>query len=991
MGFIGKVLTFLTYSSLTFAFKVPLDCSDATFLETKERKVTEIICKLHEGPIDRDVKRQYSKILNRIYENQTENYLNELKIKAVKELLDKKLESLKTYPELCSVYSEDSRYKHKNIYTPQDVIKDNHPYAPCFSEDDSKMNDVYKQHYAAKTNFCNSSSKKKDLEKEKRSYKKIQVLMNLVRLKYLENIRKRKTLGLKKQLEIIEDSFERRVSNSSFERQYNGASACIDNNVFTALKELIDKKQVITSSDFKKCPVFLRENSALVDSLISTSKAIEDNEFVLNTIRTKSPLLYSAGKKNSFTGSLEEVKTPLAKQAEKFLATPRGEIFLSDMYQQIQSGVTDPSLFNKHKKFFEEFKEDENLSQKYKAQVFDSVISMGKQMSGICESNGKYLPLHPEYVDSYFSQNGEYTSNEFLKDETSLQNIQCQALFDAQDSLNSNTSLILGGAALVGGALLAIPSGGSSLIAAFSITAGMGLTGLGIKETIDLGENSATTDAMYNLNYTSLDEVIKAKEEYNLGLRLSAADVALGIFDIGALVKIIKKAPPMNSQPPSGIFSKEVLELDDLYASYQEKMFKKISKYEKVARKQLKRHGPPPGHKEYEKSKLALLNQLVRNDPDIQKESEEFLKSLTIKYIDSGMPAYITKSEQGNHILEFDVKNFSGNSKMVKLIRRYQRLYPEYDLSQMLRYDPLDGLLKGYLGVFDTSGFLDIGFYPIISNSENILDTNMMHELRHASFNIQRERGNQSIFDVRYTSNEGLLQPNDLYGYTHDMSAEEVYNNIKMLKDSRRNIQIHLSNDDLARALAETDETLDIVKVIRQLSNSAIKHSKSVDEQLDQVLKKVSHAIDNDLPAKKLFVDLKSEFGFEVTKLKKGATIFNIQNKDGIQISSQIVDNKLLQMVEKPENFNSLQVKQAFKDAISSFKQQNQELVEKLESKDKQVEILEKALDDKKDYYKRDSNNNMSISDKLLELINDVTNDKRKKKSLDNTIPPTIK
>lgn len=949
MRFFLKTLFIFIFIFSSYSYNIPVTCTDEDSENFIHNNAIILMCENHKGPMDKEVLRSYRRLYRKLIEKRIPSYLAELKEKTIKDLLDKQYQSLRLYPELCTVFGHDS------IYNPTDIKKSIHPYSPCFTQGDSAMSEIYLKHYKKKESFCSSSRIENE---DKIKDKKIEILVNATKVAYLNDQVTKKTIQFKKLLEIIEDT-------PDVEKRYNGASACIHNRVFKDLRLKIEQNRDVIYNDFKKCNVFARENKSTVEALISISNSLKEINNKLNNVKARSPLFYSYESNSIVSGSLKIVETKLLKDTLDYINGPNGLALKNEVYDLIELKKDSIENNDSFKNAIDNFVSDKTVETSFKSEILNSTLAINKQMSGICKSDGKYLPLYPDLVQSYFSLEGKTTDNDFLKDETNLGELQCLSLLEAQDDLSGSTSLILGGVALTGGLLLAIPSGGTSLMAAYSVAAGAVLTGIGISETYNLANNSVTAEGLHQLTYTTIDEVLEAKEEYNIAKRLSVLDTALGFIDIGLLSKVAKASPRLKARVPP----RKLSEVEKSRQTFVNSVRDRAEELKEDMLKMLSRDGPVDEETIDEIENTVAV--LLKNDPKTNEITLTHLKEMSVKYSEKGIPTYIDKLKDGSLILRFDTKNIRGSSRLAKLIRRYQRMYPEYDLSEMISHNPLYTVSNNLNGFFNTNdNILDIGFNSLVSLDNDLLDTVMLHELRHASFNIKRKRGQSSIYDISYHSKEDNLQSIDDFGYTSYMSSEEIYNNKKMIRDARKNINKFLRDGDINKAKSLYDSALSRLQRIKTLQESAIKHSKSAISSSDDLIVAIKEARESGVSFEKMMNNLKDKYDFNIYPTSHDMLGVKIGIGDGKTVHTTILDESITNLISS----TSPNAPIVFLNRVIEYvKNQNNSLVSHIEGQNHKLVSLEKIVTNQDSYpFSKNKDGILTLEDDIASLFDDI-------------------
>ena len=300
------------------------------------------------------------------------------------------------------------------------------------------------------------------------------------------------------------------------------------------------------------------------------------------------------------------------------------------------------------------------------------------------------------------------------------------------------------------------------------------------------------------------------------------------------------------------------------------------------------------GSNEYDNKFDQLVQEIYR--AKYLSVNNNFVQKVQAEYFARGIPVRTKVNDNGEYSLLLDVKNIKNGSKFSKFIRRFKRIYPELKLDDVMIYNPAEEIKIGARGYFDSiTGEIDIGLGVLEGLDSDMLDTTFLHELRHAAFQAQRNRGIESPFDLLYVANNNKVIDDSLQSYNKAFYAEEIYNHSKMLRDYRKLINTHLANgDDLIVKKVITKVLAPMIQRVKELSTAVVRRGLEVDKNLDIMKTSIYLARESSLERKR---DLLAVYEKEFISVKEKRITVKANDSD-IMMKAPIVNKEILKRLE---------------------------------------------------------------------------------------------
>lgn len=226
------------------------------------------------------------------------------------------------------------------------------------------------------------------------------------------------------------------------------------------------------------------------------------------------------------------------------------------------------------------------------------------------------------------------------------------------------------------------------------------------------------------------------------------------------------------------------------------------------------------GEKTSTKNQAALLTEITQLENDLTKLNNEFINKLHSLYSEKGIVSKTKKMDDGSLVLELDLTKIPSNQKSFDFYKRVKQRFGVDKITVSLKENVQEGTAAFFM---PSDKRLELG--PIQGHRllDDYVSTTGKHESHHAMFFAKRNKGEESIFHIKfYASKDGkqLLNPYDMY--PNYMSAEELYTTSSEMQSFAKILDSRMSDHLLNQINVRANDLSKIAKASEDLSDAMI-------------------------------------------------------------------------------------------------------------------------------------------------------------------------
>lgn len=531
------IFIILIYSKVLQSFEGTFQCSEDILDDLKQTNFFR--CNSLEGmPLDKG-KLSFMELHEDILSQQQELYQQELLDRSIEIFIDNRMDVTRQLPTLCNVLTPDV----KKLLNPGNEL------SACFKGVNFvAMNRYYNTKRADNQEFCHKSD---DEAKQIRNQNQINHIIDYTIYKAMHANKKALIDNMKKQFLAIQEKIDQRditqdKAGTLYEGVFlpEGSYACLKSGSGKLIYKKLMNGLDVSQEKNKNCRTFFEKSF-----LKPFKNAVDNINNQISIFETQHPTLFSPEelpqdrygmvnlKKSPYHQELDRLfqNDPDAKKIENFIINDiaeKGKEFSFEKYAELREEL-DQSLSNVLDK----------TDSSYRSQLIIQDGQFSKQMKTICDTDGAFLPLYGDLHKDVFASYPRENGNAYFNDKEMLNYLHCRSRALALGEASNSYGLVAGGVLFAGGILLAIPSGGASLIFSSGIlfAGGVVLTGDGIYSTYKTKQQLETASGLYNMNRGSREDIIELSEQYDFEKTLIGVDVLLAFLNINLFKNLIEK------------------------------------------------------------------------------------------------------------------------------------------------------------------------------------------------------------------------------------------------------------------------------------------------------------------------------------------------------------------------------------------------------------------------------------------------------------------